>query len=155
MDGKYDGISYNSCVSPQRRQNPRCPPHMVKRSFSLLSEWRETQILKFNTDPNALSFQCPSYRYLFSFHMILVVVMSCGAGNARHGFEISMFYFSKTLFYTHIQRYTAAVGTKCYKLCIWYFYRKLLCQGLPKCTIGKYAIILGRTAASYIKHDFQ
>ena len=28
-----------------------------------------------------------------SFHMSLVVVMNCGAGNALHGFEISMFYF--------------------------------------------------------------
>ena len=40
--------------------------------------------------------------------MGLVVIMNCGAGTALHGFEISMFY-------THIQRYTAAVGTKFYK----------------------------------------
>ena len=51
-----------------------------------------------------------------SFHMSLVVVMNCGAGNALRGFEKSMFYFfSKNLFYTYIQRYTATAGTKCYK----------------------------------------
>ena len=50
-----------------------------------------------------------------SFHMSLAVVMNCGAGNALHGFEIRMFsFFSKTLFYTQIQRYTAAAGTTCY-----------------------------------------
>ena len=48
--------------------------------------------------------------------MSLVVVMDYGAGNALRGFEIGMFYFfSKTLFYTHIQRYTATAGTKYYK----------------------------------------
>ena len=48
--------------------------------------------------------------------MSLVVVMNCGTENALRGFEIGMLYlFSKTLFYTHIQRYTATAGTECYK----------------------------------------
>ena len=28
-----------------------------------------------------------------SFHMSLVVVIDCGAGNAQHSIEVSMFYF--------------------------------------------------------------
>ena len=47
-----------------------------------------------------------------SFHMSLVVVMHFGAGNALHGSKISMFWFYSTLFYIHIQRYTAAAGTE-------------------------------------------
>ena len=89
-----------------------------------------------------------------SFHMSLVVVMHFGAGNALHGIEISMFWFYLTLFHTHIQRYTAAAGTKSCKQCKRYFSRKLLRQGLRKCKIGKSAIMLGRTATSFIAHDF-
>ena len=36
----------------------------------------------------------------------------------------------------------------------WYFSRKLLCQGLRKCTTGNSTIMLGRTAASVMIHDF-
>ena len=37
-----------------------------------------------------------------SFHMSLVVVMNCGAGNAPRGFEISMFnFFLKLYLYTY------------------------------------------------------
>ena len=41
-----------------------------------------------------------------SFHMSLVVVMNCGAGNTLRGFEISMFYFFLKLFlYTYPKIY--------------------------------------------------
>ena len=41
--------------------------------------------------------------------------MNCGAENALHGFDISIFIsFIKTLFYTYIQKYTAVAGTECY-----------------------------------------
>ena len=39
-----------------------------------------------------------------SFHMSLVVVMNCGAGNALRGFEISMFYFFLKLYFIHISK---------------------------------------------------
>ena len=89
-----------------------------------------------------------------SFHMGLVIVMHFGAGNELHGIEISMFWFYWTLFYTHIQRYTAAAGTKTVKQCKQYLSRKLLCQGLRKCKIGKYVIIFGCIATSSFAHDF-
>ena len=38
------------------------------------------------------------------FHMSLVVVMNCGAGNALRGFEISMFYFFIKLYFIHISK---------------------------------------------------
>ena len=39
-----------------------------------------------------------------SFHMSLVVVVNCGAGNALRGFEISMFYFFLKLYFIHISK---------------------------------------------------
>ena len=81
---------------------------------ALVGERQEAQILKFDAHTH---FVCHVHLIVnfLSFHMSLVVVVNYGAGNALRGFEISMFYFfSKTLFYTHIQRHTAAVGTKCY-----------------------------------------
>ena len=39
-----------------------------------------------------------------SFHMSLVVVMNCGAGNALRGFEISMFYLFLKLYFIHISK---------------------------------------------------
>ena len=97
---------------------------------------------------------CNIYIAIFlSFHVSLVVVMHFGAGNVLHGIEISMFWFDQTLFYTHIQRYTAAAGTKSCKTMQTIFSRNLLCQGLRNCKIGKSAIMLGRTATS-IAHDF-
>ena len=42
--------------------------------------------------------------HFLSFHMSLVVVMNCGAGNALRGFEISMFYFFLTFYFIHISK---------------------------------------------------
>ena len=39
-----------------------------------------------------------------SFHMSLVVVMNCGAGNALRGFEISMSCFFLKLYFIHISK---------------------------------------------------
>ena len=39
-----------------------------------------------------------------SFHMSMVVVMNCGAGNALRGFEISIFYFFLKLYFIHISK---------------------------------------------------
>ena len=53
-----------------------------------------------------LSLSCPSYSKsnFLSFHMSLVVVMNCGAGNTPRGFEISMFYFLLKLCFIHISK---------------------------------------------------
>ena len=64
--------------------------------------------------------------------MSVVVVMQFGAGNALHGIEISMFWFYKTLFYTHIQRYTAAAGTKGYKTMQTVFFQKAVMSRITK-----------------------
>ena len=45
-----------------------------------------------HTPTNLIHHACLIANFL-NFHMSLVVVMNCGAGNALHGFEISMFYF--------------------------------------------------------------
>ena len=39
-----------------------------------------------------------------SFHMSLVVVIYCGAGNALRGFEISLFYFFLKFYFIHISK---------------------------------------------------
>ena len=90
-----------------------------------------------------------------SFHMSLVVVMNCGAGNALRGFEMSMFYFFLKLYFMHISKDILPLRAQnAIKQCKWYISRKLLCQGLRKYKIGKSGIMQGRTAASYIMHDF-
>ena len=40
VDDKYDEISYNFFAYHHRRQNPRWPPIMVEKSFSVLGERR-------------------------------------------------------------------------------------------------------------------
>ena len=54
-----------------------------------------------------ISWLCPSYSKFSRPLYEHGCSHECGAGNALHSFEINMFYFSKTLFYTHIKRYTA------------------------------------------------
>ena len=64
--------------------------------FGVIGERQEAQILKFNAPPPPPP---PSHSVchvhlianFLSFHMSLVVVVNCGAGNALRGFEISMF----------------------------------------------------------------
>ena len=57
-----------------------------------IGERQEAQILKFNAPPPT---HLVCYVHLIanflSFHMSLVVVMNCGAGNALRDFEISIF----------------------------------------------------------------
>ena len=50
---------------------------------------------EFNAPPPPTHLVCHAHLIanFFSFHMSLVVVMNCGAGNVLRGFEISMFYF--------------------------------------------------------------
>ena len=56
-----------------------------------------------------------------SFHMSLVVVMNCGAGNELHGFEISMFYFFFKLYSIHISKYILLLWEQyATKQCKWY-----------------------------------
>ena len=64
--------------------------------------------------------------------MSLVVVMYFGAGNVLHGIEISMFLFYQTLFYTHIQRYTAAASTKSCKTMQTIFFQKAVMSRIAK-----------------------
>ena len=54
----------------------------------LLGERQEAQILKFNAHLVCNDHLIENF---LSFHMSLVVVVNCGAGNALYGFEISMF----------------------------------------------------------------
>ena len=88
-------------------------PH--DRKHLLLGERQEAQILKFNAPPYTLCLSCPSYSKFSQ--------LSYGPGCSRELWcrkcatwlwNKYVLIFSKTLFYTHIQRHTAA-GTKCYK----------------------------------------
>ena len=49
---------------------------------------------------------CNNHRIanFLSFDMSLAVVLNCGAANALHGFEISMFYFFLKLYFIHISK---------------------------------------------------
>ena len=60
VDDKCDAISWNFFACHQRRQNPRWPPIMVKKSFSVLGKKQDTQIMKFNSNPYTLSLLYPS-----------------------------------------------------------------------------------------------
>ena len=59
----------------------------------LIGERQEAQILKFNAPPPPTHLVCHVHltANFLSFHMNLVVVVNCGAGNTLRGFEISMF----------------------------------------------------------------
>ena len=62
VDDKCDAISWNFFAYHQRRQNPRWPPIMVKKSFSVLGKQQDTQIMKFNsTQFNSTQFYCHIY----------------------------------------------------------------------------------------------
>ena len=87
--------------------------------------------------------------------MSLVVVVNCGAENALHGLEIGMFQSFLKLYFIHISKdRLLRRAQNAIRQCKLYFSRKLLCQGLRKYTVGKSTIMLVRTAASYMIHDF-
>ena len=75
---------------------------------SIFRRAEEAQILKFNAPPPPPPTHLVCHVHLIanflSFHMSLVVVMNCGAGNALRGFEISMFYFFLKLYLIHISK---------------------------------------------------
>ena len=90
-----------------------------------------------------------------SFHISLVVVLNCGAGNALRCFEISMFYFFLKLYFLRISKDILLLrAQKAIKQSKWYFSRKPYRQQLRKCKIRKSIIMRGCTAAPYIMHDF-
>ena len=65
-------------------------PNYDKKSLVLGIRWgRETQILIFNS--THLVSNANLIANCLSFHISLVVVINCGAGNALSDFEISMF----------------------------------------------------------------
>ena len=83
-----------------------------------VGERQEAQILKFNVPPPpyTLSLSCPSYSKFSQLsyepgcsHKLWCI--KC----ATWLWKKYVLIFSKTLFYTHIQRHTAAAGTKCYE----------------------------------------
>ena len=86
----------------------------------LLSERQEAQILKFNAlpppPPYTLSLSCPSYSKFsqLSYEPGCSRELWCRKC-ATWLWNKYVLIFSKALFYTHIQRHTAAAGTKCYK----------------------------------------
>ena len=51
----------NFFVYHQRRQNPKWPLIMVKKSFSVLGKQQDTQIMKLNSHPYTLNLQYPYY----------------------------------------------------------------------------------------------
>ena len=82
-----------------------------------IGEWQKTQILKFNSPtPYTLSLQCPSNRKFsqLSYEPGCSRELWCRKC-ATWLWNKYVLIFSKTLFYTHIQRHTAAAGTKSYK----------------------------------------
>ena len=86
-------------------------------AISLLGERQEAQILKFNAPPPPLhSLSCPSYSKFsqLSYEPGCSHILWCRKC-ATWLWNKYVLIFSKTLFYTHIQRHTAAAGTKCYK----------------------------------------
>ena len=104
-------------------------PHLFFDHFTYASDKHPKSALfkEFNHPPTHLVCNDHLMATFLSFHMSLVVVMNCGAGNALHGFEINMFYFFyKTLFYTHIQRCIATAGTKCYKAYTLHFQKAIM-----------------------------
>ena len=84
--------------------------------YSLIGERQEAQILKFNAPPYTLSLSCPSYSKFsqLSYEPGCSRELWCRKC-ATWLWNKYVLFFSKTLFYTHIQRHTAAAGTKCYK----------------------------------------
>ena len=82
-----------------------------------IGEWQKTQILKFNSPtPYTFSLQCPSNRKFsqLSYEPGCSRELWCRKC-ATWLWNKYVLIFSKTLFYTHIQRHTAAAGTKSYK----------------------------------------
>ena len=99
------------CISPKTSKF-KMASNYGKKSFSVLGERQETQIMKFNSHTYTLSLQCPSYRKFAQ----LSHESSCSHElwcRECATWYFNMFWFFKTLFHTHNQRYTA--GTKCYK----------------------------------------
>ena len=84
---------------------------MVKKNpFSILGKRQETKIIKFDSHPYTLNLQCPSY----SKFSQLLYESSCSQELWRE--EYASWHWNKyVLFYTNIQRYTAAAGTNYYK----------------------------------------
>ena len=133
---------------------PICRSVRLCPSVPLIGERQEAQILKFNAPPTHLVCHVHLMANFLSFHMSLVVVVNCGAGNALRGFEISMFYFFLKLYFIHISKDILLLRAQnAIKQCKWCFSRKPYCQWLLKCKIGKPVIIHGCTPAPYIMHD--
>ena len=70
-------------------------PVRLDTTVYLLGERQEAHILKFNAPPPPPPTHLVCHVHLIanflSFHMSLVVVVNCGAGNALRGFEKSVF----------------------------------------------------------------
>ena len=79
-------------------------------------ERKEAQILKFNAPPYTLTLSYPSYSKFsqLSYEPGCSRELWCRKC-ATWLWNKYVLIFSKTLFHTHIQRHTAAAGTKCYK----------------------------------------
>ena len=120
-----------------------------------VGERQEAEILKFNAPPYTLSWSCPSYSKFsqLSYEPGCSRELWCRKC-ATWIWNKYVLIFSKNLFHTHIQRHTAAAGTKCYKTLKMIFSRMPWCQELRKCKIGKSVSRHGCTAAPYIMHDF-
>ena len=82
----------------------------------IIGERQEAQILNFNAPPYTLSLWCPSYNKFsqLSYEPGCSRELWCRKC-ATWLWNKYVLIFSKTLFYTHIQRHTDASGTKCYQ----------------------------------------
>ena len=102
--------------------------------------------------PYTLSLSCPSYSKFsqLSYEPGCSHELRCRKC-ATWLWNKYVFSFSKTLFYTHIQRYTAAAGTKCYKTMKMILFQKAVMSGitqnvelvnLSSCTAAQLPLIL-------------
>ena len=92
-EGKRVTITCNLSSVPLRGY--QCLVYVIGILFlplQQIGERQEALILKFNAPPPT-HLVCNDHLIanFLSFHMSLVVVVNCGAGNALRGFEISMF----------------------------------------------------------------
>ena len=87
----------------------------LKKSFSVFGKWQETQTMKFNSHHYTLSLPYLSHRKFsqLSYEPGCSHELWCQEYATWHWNKYVLILY--TLFYTHIQRYTAVAGTKCYK----------------------------------------
>ena len=116
---KGNKVNYNQTINPQKTSHTS--PLRVDcgciSDLGVIGERQEAQILKFNAPPPytlSLSYSSYSKFSQLSYEHGCSRELWCRKC-ATWLWNKYVLIFSKTLFYTHIQRHTALAGTKCYK----------------------------------------